>query len=86
MKMEDILNAIRELASSQGFYGRLLRDLTELKENDLESYNSIKEELESQNFTDTLDLIIYLESERQHSKLYDIIKLRKEGKDYEIKI
>ncbi len=62
MKMEDILNAIRELASSQGFYGRLLRDLTELKENDLESYNSIKEELESQNFTDTLDLIIYLES------------------------
>ena len=62
MKMEDILNAIRGLASSQGFYGRLLRDLTELKENDLESYNSIKEELERQNFNDTLDLIIYLES------------------------
>ena len=81
MKMEDILNAIRELASSQGFYGRLLRDLTELKENDLESYNSIKEELESQKFADTLDLIIYLESQRQYSKLYDIIKLRKEGKD-----
>ena len=61
MKMEDILNAIRELASSQGFYGRLLRDLTELKENDLESYNSIKEELESQKFTDTLDMIMYFE-------------------------
>ena len=62
MKMNDILNAIRELASSQGFYGRLYRDLTELKENDLEQYNSIKEKLESQNFHDTLDLIIYLES------------------------
>ena len=62
MKMNDILNAIRELASSQGFYGRLYRDLTELQQNDLEQYNSIKEELESQNFHDTLDLIIYLES------------------------
>ena len=61
MKMKDILNAIRELANSQGFYGRLLRDLTELKQNDLESYNNIKEELESQNFHDTLDLIMYLE-------------------------
>lgn len=61
MKMKDILNAIKELANSQGFYGRLLRDLTELKQNDLESYNSIKEELESQNFHDTLDLIMYLE-------------------------
>lgn len=61
MKMEDILNAIRELASSQGFYRRLLRDLTELKENDLESYNSIKEELESQKFADTLDMIMYFE-------------------------
>lgn len=62
MKINDILNEIRELANSQGFYGRLLRDLIELKENDLESYNSIKEELESQNFHDTLDLIMYLES------------------------
>lgn len=61
MKMKDILNAIKELANSQGFYGRLLRDLTELKQNDLESYNNIKEELESQNFHDTLDLIMYLE-------------------------
>lgn len=61
MKMEDILNAIRELANSQGFYGRLLRDIIELKENDLEGYNSLKEELESQNFTDTLDMIMYFE-------------------------
>lgn len=61
MKMKDILNAIKELANSQGFYGRLLRDLTELQQNDLESYNNIKEELESQNFHDTLDLIMYLE-------------------------
>lgn len=61
MKMKDILNAIKELANSQGFYGRLLRDLTELQQNDLKQYNSIKEELESQNFHDTLDLIMYLE-------------------------
>lgn len=61
MKINDILNAIRELASSQGFYGRLYRDLIELQQNDLEQYNSIKEELESQNFHDTLDLIMYLE-------------------------
>lgn len=62
MKINDILNEIRELANSQGFYGRLYRDLIELQQNDLERYNSIKEELESQNFHDTLDLIMYLES------------------------
>lgn len=61
MKINDILNEIRELANSQGFYGRLYRDLIELQQNDLEQYNSIKEELESQNFHDTLDLIMYLE-------------------------
>ena len=59
MKMEDILNAIRELASSQGLYGRLYRDLMELDEDE---YEQVMLELESQNFKDEVDLVMFIES------------------------
>lgn len=58
MKMEDILNAIRKLASSQGFYGRLYRDLMELDEDE---YEQVMLELESQNFKDEVDLVMFIE-------------------------
>lgn len=61
MKMADLLNVIQELACSQGFYGRLYRDLMELKEDDEIAYSELVEEWESQNFTDSLDFILYLE-------------------------
>lgn len=54
MTKEQILNTIKSLAMSQGFYGRLLRDI-----NDDES---ILDELVAQNFADSLDLVMYLES------------------------
>lgn len=58
MKREDILKAISELAKSQGFYGRLLRDLTSLDEEDFEKVMTMLEDLK---FTDTLDLVLFLE-------------------------
>lgn len=54
MNKEQILSVIRSLAMSQGFYGRLLRDI--------EKNEEILDELVAQNFGDALDLVLYLES------------------------
>ena len=58
MKREEIMETIKSLASSQGFYGRLYRKLMELDE---EKYNEVMTELESKNFKDGVDLIMYIE-------------------------
>lgn len=54
MKKEEILNNIKELSKSQGFYGRLYEQVLDNDE--------ALEYLESQNFKDVLDLIMFLES------------------------
>lgn len=57
MKAQDIWNLICEFACSQGFYGRLKRDIIEsgrMKE--------ILKEWEDMNFSSELDFILYLES------------------------
>lgn len=61
MKIDAILDLIRSLACSQGFYGRLYRDLISTRNNDPDRWANIVEELESQNFTDDLSVILYLE-------------------------
>ena len=61
MKMEDLLNIIRELSISQGFYGRLLYELEELKSTNPRAYKDVVKDWESKNFTDSLDFIIWLE-------------------------
>ena len=61
MKERELLNIIIEFSYSQGFYGRLYRELMEIKEQDIETYKEIIKEWESQNFTTTLDFILYLE-------------------------
>lgn len=53
MNKEQILNTIKSLARSQGFYGRLLEDINEDE--------TILDELVEQNFADSLDLVLYLE-------------------------
>lgn len=52
MNKQEILSAIESLAQSQGFYGRILENLND----------EALDYLEKQNFTDTLDLILFLES------------------------
>ncbi len=54
MKREEILAAIKNLALSQGFYGRLLERI----END----ETILDTLEEQNFGDVVDMVMWLES------------------------
>lgn len=62
MKEKAILMAIETLAHSQGSYGRFLNTLMELKQRDPDVYRDYMNTLESQNFRDTVDLILYLES------------------------
>lgn len=59
MKWDAILSTIRTLAGSQGFYGRLLRDISNLDEDQLEA---VKGTLEGMNFGSPVDLVLYLET------------------------
>lgn len=61
MKMDQILGAIKMLAQSQGFYGRLYRDLMTIRDNNQEQYGAIVTELEAQKFGDSLDMVFYFE-------------------------
>lgn len=57
----DVLNVLNDLAHSQGFYGRLLRDLFEIKKYEPERFDLIVMEIESQEFTNALDVVMYFE-------------------------
>lgn len=61
MKYNEIKQVIQNLALSQGFYGRILRSLNEVQKNDPETFGQVVEELESQNFNDALDVVLYFE-------------------------
>ena len=61
MKMNEIISVIEMLSHSQGFYGRLLRSIYELKQENETEYNELKNYLESQNFSDSLDVIMFFE-------------------------
>ena len=62
MKRNELINLIQGLSMSQGFYGRLLRDLIELKEEDPDNYEQLMTLWEKENFKTELDFILYLES------------------------
>ncbi len=62
MKEKEIRYALRELAKSQGFYGRVLRRLDELQEEEPEAYASAIKKLEEQQFKDILDLVMFFET------------------------
>lgn len=51
MSKTEILDFLKQMSYSQGFYGRLLRDLTDEE----------LEYLENKNFEDILDLVLFLE-------------------------
>lgn len=61
MKMNEIISVIETLSHSQGFYGRLLRSIYELKQENEEEYNELKNYLESKNFRDALDVVMFFE-------------------------
>ena len=50
MKINEIKENIKILATSQGFYGRLLASMETMEEMFPQDYEKVVEELESQNF------------------------------------
>ncbi|HHX67174.1 MAG TPA: hypothetical protein GX708_03840 [Gallicola sp.] len=61
MTRNEILETFKQLAQGQGFYGRLLASLEELKETDSKQYEETMQHLEEQNFKDSVDLVMYIE-------------------------
>jgi hypothetical protein len=59
---EQIMEAIRQLAQSQGSYSRFYRDLCEMRDNEPERFDKAMEMLEEKQFRDTVDLVLYLET------------------------
>ena len=59
MDRNEIRNTIETLAKSQGFYGRILNAIDEAEP---ERQEKIWDELEAQNFTDSVDLVMYFAS------------------------
>lgn len=62
MKFDEILEVIKGLANSQGFYGRLLRSIQEIEEESPEDFDNLVKELEAQNFQEPLDVVLYFET------------------------
>ena len=62
MTKEQILEAIKQLGLSQGFYSRLYIRLLLMQEEYPEMYDVFMDELESQHFTNPVDLVLYLET------------------------
>jgi len=58
MTAKDVINVIEELSYSQGFYGRLLRDIKSLNAEDFREFCRVMEE---QNFRDSLDVVLFFE-------------------------
>lgn len=62
MNRVQIMEVILNLSHSQGLYSRIARHLINLRDNDPEAYDDAMRNLEAQNFKDSVDLILYLES------------------------
>lgn len=61
MTGEEVIDVIRMLSQSQGFYGRLLQNIEQLKQYDPDQYEEYLSELESMNFKDSVDVVLYFE-------------------------
>lgn len=62
MSFDEILNVIKSLAGSQGFYSRLYKSILDLEENDPYSFSNLKKSMENENFKDPVDVVLYFES------------------------
>ena len=60
-EFNDVIDVLVQLSYSQGFYGRLLRDIAETKKEAPEYFDMFVEEIESQNFRTMLDVVMYFE-------------------------
>ena len=57
----EIINIIKDLARSQGYYSRLYSQLMYCAKNDPISFNDYMETLVQKNFNSPLDVVLYFE-------------------------
>lgn len=62
MNVIQVIDVIRDLSHSQGFYSRMYERILYLKENEPESFETFKNEVEAQNFKEPVDVVLYFES------------------------
>ena len=61
MNVLQVIDVIRDLAHSQGFYSRMYQRILELKRTDPECFENFKNEVEAQNFKDPIDVVMFFE-------------------------
>lgn len=59
--VEQVIEVIEMLSHSQGFYGRLLKEVMYIEENDPEKFESFKELIEEQGFENPVDVVLFFE-------------------------
>lgn len=59
--VDQVIEVIEMLSHSQGFYGRLLREIIEMKENDVERFEEFKWLIEQQEFQNPVDVVMFFE-------------------------
>ena len=59
--VEECVEVIKALAQSQGFYARLYANILDTKANYPEAWEDFKEVMESQNFKEPLDIVLFFE-------------------------
>lgn len=62
MNVLQVIDVIRDLSHSQGFYSRMYQRILELKRTDPECFENFKNEVEAQNFKDPIDVVMFFES------------------------
>ena len=60
-KIDRIMDEIKRLAQSQGFYSRLYSDLCETRDSDADKWQLVVNHLEAQKFTNAVDMVLYFE-------------------------
>lgn len=60
--VDDVIGVIERLSHSQGFYGRLLQSIIEMKKEDPSSFEEFKNTVESQEFKSDLDVVLFFET------------------------
>lgn len=59
--VEQVIEVVEMLANSQGFYGRLLKDIMYMKENEQDKFEEFKELIELMGFENPVDVVMFFE-------------------------
>lgn len=59
--VDQVIELVKQLSHSQGFYGRLFERIMYLKEYEPEAFEKFKMVIEEQHFKDPVDVVLFFE-------------------------